>query len=66
MDILNIPTHRDYGNMSVTMSGLTSVWTTLVLSILARKTYNTYTMRYERKYTKLLKNWKATYTVALP
>jgi hypothetical protein len=52
--------------MSVVLSGLASVWTTLALSILARKNYNTYMMRYERKHTKLLKTWKATYTVALP
>ncbi len=37
---LNNPTHWDYGNMSVALSGLTSVWMTLVLGILARKTYN--------------------------
>ncbi len=66
MDILNNPTHLGYGSMSVVLFGSTSVWMILVLSILARNTYNTYMMRSERKHTTLLKIWMATCTVALP
>ena len=35
-------------------------------NILDASTFNTFTMRYERKHTKLLKIWKVTSTVALP
>jgi len=51
MNTLNNPTHWGYGNISVSLFGLTSVLMILVLHILARKTYNTYTMRYRRKHT---------------
>ena len=66
MDTSNNPTRQAYGNMSVAPSGSTYVQMISESSILDASTYNTFTMHYERKHTKLLKIWKGTYTAALP
>jgi len=59
------PTCQAYGNMSVAPSGSTYVSMILESNILDASTYNTFTMHYERKHTKLLKIWKVTSTAAL-
>jgi hypothetical protein len=50
----------------VAPSGSTYVSMISELNILDASTYNTFTMHYKRKHTKLLKIWKVTSTAALP
>ena len=57
-DTSNNPTRQAFGNMSVAPSGSTHVWMISESNILDASTFNTYTMRYKRKHTKLLKIWK--------
>jgi len=66
MDTSNNPTCQAYRKMAVAPSGSTYVWMILESNILDARTYNTFTMHYEWKHTKLLKIWTVTSTVALP
>jgi hypothetical protein len=66
MDTSNNPTRQAYGNMSVAPSGSTYVSMISGSDILDVSTYNTFTMHYKQKHTKLLKIWKVTSTAALP
>ncbi len=64
-DTSNNPTRQAFGNMSVAPSGSTHVLMISESNILDTSTFNTYTMRYERKHTKLLKIWKVPSIAAL-
>jgi hypothetical protein len=64
-DTSNNPTRQAFGNMSVAPSGSTYVWIISESNILDASTFNTYTMRYERKHTKFLKIWKVPSIAAL-
>jgi hypothetical protein len=65
MGTSSLPTHWDYGNMSLAWCGSTYVWTILVLSILGESIYNIYVMHYKRKHMKLWKIGQATYIAGL-